>query len=143
MSSTIQQKAYWTDVAVAYQRAIRSFDEFVKPILKHFGHPNLGLTNILFLINIGDGTRRVADLVRQQRYAGSNASYALAALVDAGLIERSSDPQDRRVRVVCLTDMGRELLVAIQRVSEGEGAQIDAALATISTFENHIATLPG
>jgi Transcriptional regulators len=132
------EKAYWTEVAVAFQRAIRSFDEFVKPILVRFDIAQLGLTNILFLISVGDQPKRVADLVRQQRYAGSNASYALSALIAAGLVERRCDENDKRVRVVSLTPLGRAVLDEIRSVSEGNGRQICAALETIDAFETHV-----
>lgn len=136
------EQVYWADVAVAYQRAIRSFDEFVRPVLREFGLPGLGVSQVLFLINIGDGERRVSELVRQERYAGSNASYALSSLVECGLVARSLDERDRRVRVVSLTPTGQALLKAIRNVSVGKSGAIGAALSTVSEFETHCARLP-
>lgn len=136
------EKANWTDVAVAYQRVIRSFDEYVKPVLKRYRVPSLGLSNVLFLITIGDEPKRVADLVRQQRYAGSNASYAIAALEEYDLVGREYDPEDKRVRVVQLTPKGKRLLSAIKRATEGDEREIGAALETLSAFENRLTSLP-
>lgn len=143
MNGAEKQSADWSEVAAAYQRAIRSFDEFTQPILKQFGVPHLGLSNIIFLINIGDdGSRRIADLVKEQRYVGSNASYALSMLISAGLVERDSDLQDKRIRVVRATKAGRKLLDAIRRASKGDDGAIADALKTISIFESHVAVLP-
>lgn len=127
--------ASWSDVAAGYQRAIRSFDEFVKPVLAACNHDRLGLTHVLFLITIGDRPQRVADLIKEQRYPGSNASYALSHLVEAGLVSSQADQQDARVRVVTLTKQGNYLLRRIRSVSAGDANQIAAALNTISAFE--------
>ena len=136
------EKASWSDVAVAYQRVIRSFDDYVQPVLKRFDVETLGLSNVLFLIIIGDRPRRVADLVREHRYAGSNASYAIASLEEFGLVSRESDPGDKRVRVVTPTIKGQQLLAAIRDVTEGDLREIDAALDTLNVFENRMAVMP-
>jgi len=141
--NTDNETAYWADVAARYQRAIRLFDMYIEPVLKRLGYGHLGLSHVLFLINIGDQPRRVADLIRDHHYPGSNASYALSHLVEAGLISRETDAEDARVRVVCVTDLGRDLLAAIRKSSAGSPRQIGAALKTLSVFEARIsASLP-
>lgn len=134
--------ASWSEVAVGYQRAIRSFDEFVKPVLAMHGLDHLGLTHVLFLIGIGDKPRRIVDMVRDEHYAGSNASYALTHLDEANLVVRRPDADDARIRVVALTDRGRELLASIREASAGDPRQIDAALRTITAFEQHVGRSP-
>lgn len=132
--------ASWADVAARYQRAVRLFDLHVQPVLCGFGLDHLGLSHVLFLINIGAEPRRVADLIRDERYPGSNASYALSHLVEAGLISRQTDEVDARVRVVAVTDKGRELLSAIRSSSAGNPRHIEAALRTLNVFEAKIAS---
>jgi len=142
MDDSKTRSVYWSDVAARYQRAIRSFDEFVKPVLCAHGIEHLGIPIILFLISVGDRPQRVVDLVRDQRYAGSNASYALAQLVDADLIERHPDETDARIRVVALTERGRAVLASIREASVGDPRHIDQALRTISLFESQVARPP-
>ena len=105
--STVEKD--WSEVAIASHRVLRSFDEFIQPILARERLTDLGVVNVLFMLNIGDTSKRVVDIVRENRYVGSNASYAISALVDNGLAERSPDPADKRVRVVSLTERGRRL----------------------------------
>lgn len=141
--STDNETAYWADVAARYQRAIRLFDMYIEPVLQRLGYSQLGLSHVLFLINIGDQPRRVADLIRDHHYPGSNASYALSHLVEANLISRETDASDARVRVVCVTELGRQLLAAIRESSAGSPRQIGAALKTLEVFEAKIsASLP-
>lgn len=125
----------WADVAVGYQRVMRVFESFVRPVLADHGVERIGIGNALFLYIIGDGKRRVAELVREQGYAGSNASYSMMQLEAVGLIERSVDPGDKRVRFVCLTDTGSALLSAMREACKGDRSDIDGALKGISAFQ--------
>ncbi|AOG03171.1 MarR family winged helix-turn-helix transcriptional regulator [Bosea sp. RAC05] len=129
-------KVHWSDVAVASHRALRSFDEFIQPILVAEGLADLGVANVLFLLNVSDGPTRVVDLVREQRYVGSNASYAISALIEFGLAERHMDPIDKRVRVIELTPRGRKLARSVRRVSIGDADEIKRALEAVSAFES-------
>lgn len=58
-------------------------------------------------------------------------TYLLDDLCGAGLVERCTDPADRRVRRIAVTDAGRELLTDVeQRVARAEDdvlAGLDAA----------------
>ena len=120
--------ASWAEVAVASLRAVRDFDRFVAPVLHAHGVPNLGMTNVLFLLAIGPGRRRMSDVAREERCQGSNASYALNVLVSAGLAVPAVDPDDRRMRVVSLTDAGRQLHAEIRRVSNGDERAVSQAI---------------
>lgn len=141
-ASERNDKVHWSDVAVASHRALRSFDEFIQPILVAEGLADLGVANVLFLLNVSDGPTRVVDLVREQRYVGSNASYAISALIEAGLAERHMDPIDKRVRVVQLTARGRRLARSVRKVSVGDASEIQRALDAVSTFENRCVLSP-
>ncbi len=119
----------WADVAVALQRAVRCFDDYVAPVLEAHEVPALGLSNVLFLLSIGSaGNRRMADVAREERYQGSNASYAIGVLGKAGLVRTAFDPDDRRMRLVGLTRKGRRLNAEIRRVSVGDDRAITQAL---------------
>ncbi len=56
----------------------------------------------------GAGTTTMSGLATQLRCDGSYVTGLIDVLEEAGLAERRSDPHDRRVKVVGLTDKGRE-----------------------------------
>src|SRR5690349_18726119 len=118
-----REVADWSEVAVAMDRGLRVFAELVKPILAEHGSASLSMTNLMFLLALGGGDARVNEVVRKGRYLGSNASYALKALQDGGLIDRRQDPDDRRNAIVSWTDRGRALTGAISAACRSGGAE--------------------
>ena len=63
----------------------------------------------LILFHFEDEVLRVSDLRAQGRYAGSNVTYNVQKLVEAGYVQREPSETDRRVVFVKLTPKGREL----------------------------------
>lgn len=133
----------WSEVAIAMDRGLRVFAEFVKPILAAHAADNLSLTNVIFLMSVGEGEARVNDIVRSGRYIGSNASYALKALHGAGLIDRRQDEQDRRNAVVRWTERGQSLASALRRACASPAGVPGGASDVLSAFETHCAKQPG
>ena len=124
----------WSDVVVASHRAIRAFNEHIKPILEDAGFSHLGMGNVLFLLTVGDKGARVADLVREHGFLGSNVSYAMTALTTAGLLAKDTDHGDRRVRHVTLTPAGRNLLAEIRAASDGNRQDVARAISSCAEF---------
>jgi DNA-binding MarR family transcriptional regulator len=56
----------------------------------------------------GVGPVRVSDVAANLGIEVSSLSRVLTPLTDAGLIERSSDPRDKRVTILSLTQTGRQ-----------------------------------
>lgn len=129
------------DVAVAMDRLLRVFSEFVRPIQLAHSADRISLSNLLFLISVGDGDARVNDLVKRGRYLGSNASYALKFLQDSGFLDRRQDPEDRRNAVVSWTPKGRDLVFSLRAACESANIPSNAVLA-IRSFENHCVRQP-
>lgn len=132
----------WSEVAVSMDRGLRIFADFAKPILKSHSADNLSLSNLLFLISVGEGEARVNDIVKRGRYVGSNASYALKALQDGGYIDRRQDPDDRRNGVISWTDRGRSLIRDIKSSSSVEGTIPREAIDIVIAFETHCSRVP-
>lgn len=137
-----RQDGDWTEVAIAMDRGLRVFADFVKPILAMHAADSLSLSNVLFLMAVGEGEARVNDIVRSGRYVGSNASYALKALHAQGFIVRRQDPADRRNAVVRWTDRGGALALALRRACETPDGIPGGTSSILSAFENHCARLP-
>ena len=130
------------DIAVAMDRGLRVFSEFVRPILASQAADKVSTSNLIFLLSIKDGEARVNDIVKRGRYVGSNASYALKFLQDEGYIDRRQDPDDRRNAVVSWTPRGRALVDALRNAcGDGDGLPQEAAVI-IRTFENHCFRAP-
>lgn len=130
------------DIAVAMDRGLRVFSEFVRPILASHAADKVSTSNLIFLLSIKDGEARVNDIVKRGRYVGSNASYALKFLQEEGYIDRRQDPEDRRNAVVSWTPRGRALVDAL-RLACGDGGTLpqDAA-SMLRAFENHCFRAP-
>lgn len=132
----------WTEVAIGMDRGLRVFADFARPVLVAHAADSLSVSNVLFLMSIGDGEARVNDLVRSGRYVGSNASYALKALQAGGFISRRQDEADRRNAVVGWTDRGAALAAALRRACSSPGGVPAGAGALLAAFEDHCARIP-
>lgn len=135
-----RQQSDWSDVAILMDRGLRVFADFSKPVLTRHAADNLSLSNLLFLVSIGEGEARVNDIVKQGRYVGSNASYALKSLQDGGFISRQQDPSDRRNGIITYSDRGHALVAEIKEACKG-GLPRDIADMFLA-FESHCSKLP-
>jgi DNA-binding MarR family transcriptional regulator len=129
------------DVAVAMDRLLRVFSEFVRPIQQTHSADRISLSNLLFLISVGEGDARVNDLVKRGRYVGSNASYTLKFLQESGFIDRRQDPDDRRNAIVSWTPKGRALVDSLRAACESASIPGNAVQA-IRSFEHHCVRQP-
>jgi len=55
-----------------------------------------------------------SELAARERIQRPTATRVLARLEEAGLIERTADPSDRRSSLVSVTDSGRALLISVR-----------------------------
>jgi DNA-binding MarR family transcriptional regulator len=53
---------------------------------------------------------RIGDLAERERVSAPTATRLVAMLAEAGLLERTSDPADRRSAYVALSQLGKEKL---------------------------------
>ena len=81
------------------------------------GENDLTLPQIRTLYLLVSGPARITDISQAQEMARPNASNMVERLVKKGLVERVSDPNDRRVALARLTDRGREAVEAVNRSS--------------------------
>jgi DNA-binding MarR family transcriptional regulator len=126
----------WTTAMVAFQRSLRRFENTVRPVLRDEKLSELGFTNVYMLLTVGEGGRRQADLVNDDSYAGSNVTYAISTLTREGLVLRTKDPEDGRVRIIVPTERGRRLIRTINEKCLAEPSHIAAALKVVNNFES-------
>lgn len=79
-----------------------------------------------------DGVVRPSELVGIAYSTATGVTGSLRRLEDAGLIERKRTEEDRRVLLVCLTDLGRE---TIESAGDGYDALAERRLGDLSEDE--------
>ena len=76
---------------------------------------DLTLPQIRIVYMLARGPARITDISKVNGMALANASSMVERLVGKDLVERVSDPNDRRVTLARLTDKGREVVDSVTR----------------------------
>ena len=82
--------------------------DVIKDEFERLGRGDVNSVQALLLYNIGDAELTAGELTSRGYYLGSNVSYNLKKLVDAGYIHHQRSTTDRRSVRVSLTDKGQE-----------------------------------
>jgi DNA-binding MarR family transcriptional regulator len=89
----------------------------------------------VLLTVVRDGPVRLSALVASESLNPTMLSRVIADLVDAGLVERTSDDGDRRAAWVQATDAGKRLT---QRMRRERTDAVNAALEGLSPIERRL-----
>ena len=93
-------------------------------------HAAAGLTpsQLSALVTVDErGPLRISALATQESLGAPAATRVVASLEEAGLVTRSSDPDDKRASLITLTKVGNETLKSLRKErATGLGAQLDA-----------------
>ena len=91
------------------ERLHRLLLDVIKDEFDRLGRSDVNSVQALLLYNIGDAELTAGELTGRGYYLGSNVSYNLKKLVDAGYIDHQRSTVDRRSVRVKLTDKGQEI----------------------------------
>jgi DNA-binding MarR family transcriptional regulator len=91
------------------ERLHRLLLDVIKDEFERLGRADVNSVQALLLYNIGDAELTARELTSRGYYLGSNVSYNLKKLVDAGYIHHQRSTTDRRSVRVSLTDKGQEV----------------------------------
>lgn len=109
---------------VLADRVYRLFMESVKYELKRLEVNDINNVQAIILYNIGEDRMTIGDLIQRKYYLGSNVTYNLHKMVDAGYVDQVQSNFDKRSSYVSLTDKGIALYHNLDRV-----------------FQKHLATI--
>lgn len=104
------------DIATEYHRSLtlierlhRQLLDVIKDELDRQGQSDINAVQALLIYNIGDQELTAGELRTRGHYLGSNVSYNLKKLVEAGYIDHKRSDVDRRSVRVSLTQSGRDV----------------------------------
>lgn len=137
--------AEYHGLARLIERMHRRFLDVVRAGLLKQGIDDIGPVQALMVMLIGDDEPSVRDLMERGYYLGSNASYSLKILVEAGYIDRGASQRDRRTARLRLTEKGQTLrdeLTKLEQIqatalvrNETEAAELKAAYRTLRRLD--------
>lgn len=91
------------------ERLHRRLLDVIKDEFERLSRSEVNSVQALLLYNIGDSELTAGELRTRGHYLGSNVSYNLKKLVDAGYIHHQRSELDRRSVRVKLTDKGQDV----------------------------------
>lgn len=91
------------------ERLHRQLLDVIKDELERLDQTDINAVQALLLYNIGDSELTAGELRSRGHYLGSNVSYNLKKLVEAGYISHARSERDRRSVRVSLTRAGFEV----------------------------------
>lgn len=122
MSRTIAQRAkVSTGAARAVARLAKQVEVALAPL-------DLSLPQYRVLALLADGSTASSVLARQLAVSPPSVTAVVDGLVGRGLVERRSDPEDRRRLTLLLTREGKGLLAAADAAAEARLDEIAAFL---------------
>lgn len=118
------------------ERLHRQLLDVIKDELERLGQNDINAVQALLLYNIGDSELTAGELRSRGHYLGSNVSYNLKKLVEAGYICHKRSDTDRRSVRVSLTEEGREIRNSLVRLFDRQlGSVVQVGDVTAEMIE--------
>lgn len=108
------------------ERLHRLILDVVKDEFERLNIIDVNSVQALLLYNIGDNELTAGELKSRGYYQGSNVSYNLKKLVEAGYISHERCSVDRRAVRIRLTEKGRDLRVVVSELWARHMEKIEA-----------------
>ena len=106
----------YLDTLSLVERLHRLLLDVIKDEFERLGFLDINAVQALLLFNIGDNEVTAGELKSRGYYQGSNVSYNLKKLVDAGYMHHQKCEIDRRAVRVRLTDKGRQIRTIVEEL---------------------------
>ncbi|QJE72399.1 winged helix DNA-binding protein [Aerophototrophica crusticola] len=135
----------YQDLARVIERLHRRFLDVIRIELARLRLDDISPVQALMVMTIGGEELSVRDLIERGYYLGSNASYNLKYLVEAGYVDRTQSQRDRRSARLKLAPKGLELWGELRRMETGhidnlartdaEATDVEATYRTLRRLE--------
>src|ERR1700688_3430035 len=106
-----------SEVVVLAESVHRRFLEAIQLEIDARNIRDINNVRALMLLNIGDTKMSSGELISRQCYLGSNVSYNLKKLTEAGYVIHERSTHDRRVMMVRNSPKGAELCAVLQEMT--------------------------
>jgi len=110
-----QIKHRYLEALTLIERLHRRLLDVIKDDFERAGAPEVNPVQALLLFNIGDSELTAGELKTRGHYQGSNVSYNLKKLVEAGYVNHERSNSDKRSVRVRLTPRGQATLRVVDR----------------------------
>jgi len=104
-----QVKHRYLEALTLIERLHRRLLDVIKDDFERSGEPEVNPVQALLLFNIGDAELTAGELKTRGHYQGSNVSYNLKKLVEAGYVSHERSNSDKRSVRVSLTPRGQQI----------------------------------
>ncbi len=115
----------YMDMLGMVERLHRLLLDVIKDEFERLGLLDINSVQALLLFNIGDNEVTAGELKSRGYYQGSNVSYNLKKLVEAGYMHHQKCQIDRRAVRVRLTEKGREIRATVGDLFERHSVGLD------------------
>ena len=106
------------------ERLYRQFLDVVKDELDRLEVDDINNVQCLILYNIGDDELTVGELTQRGCYMGTNVTYNLKKMVEAGYVTQQRSPRDKRSVRIRLSTSGLELVRRLAAVFDAHSEQL-------------------
>jgi|HubBroStandDraft_3_1064219.scaffolds.fasta_scaffold63002_2 DNA-binding MarR family transcriptional regulator len=105
------------EVFILAERLHRQFLDYVQAELDALQIRDINNVRAVILMNIGDSEMTASELLWRGCYLGSNVSYNLKKLTEAGYVVQTRSDHDRRVTMVKNSHKGAELCAKLHQMN--------------------------
>jgi DNA-binding MarR family transcriptional regulator len=135
----------YAETIALIERLHRRFLDVLRVELERLGVDQINNVQSLLLANIGGEEVSVGELMSRGYYLGSNVTYNLKRLVEAGFVEQQRSRHDRRVVRVRLSERGHALCAQINAMLARHQGQLGARsdLAPLDQLNGELRSLEG
>ncbi len=123
------------------ERLHRRFLDVLRFELDRLHIDDISAPQALMLTKIEDRDVSVRDFVERNYYLGSNASYNIRQMVQAGYVAQERSSHDRRSMRVRLTEKGKELCAKIAEFEDAHSKTLRDDPSAMSAIESATETL--
>ena len=141
-------KPHYLEALHLVERLHRRLLDVIKDEFERRGRDDVNSVQALLLYNIGDKELTASELRTRGYYLGSNVSYNVKKLVEAGYLHHARSRVDRRSVRISLTEKGRQVhevvkalydkhartIQPIGGISDEDFQRLNQALARVERF---------